>query len=394
MKKIFAVLLSSAAVCQATLIPIGISPAGTDAAIGLSPSNEVPAVLNSTGSGGPISGGLVFDTDTYTLMLTVGYGAAAGFTDLTGPATGLTLNGPAATNQNAAVLLDLSAFSFPAANPAQGGIIFGSVTVPTNAVGDLLSGRDYLNIATASNTNGEIRGQLIPLMPIIVCPDPTTNECSTPAVVPVLISNPAGYAMTAVWSLNGIPVQTNEVPAGPPPITTNIVFTAGLPLGTNLVEIAVTDSASNTAFCSTTVTVVDTTAPVIQSVSASVNTNCPLGRNMYIVTVSATVTDNCSPTTWKIICVRSNEPGDNCGDGDKPRAKSGDVLKGGEQSGDVRNLHDGVICRDHTLLLCAGRTYTITVQAKDAAGNRSAPSTVTVTVPKSKGKDWGKDKSK
>ncbi|MGD0208030.1 MAG: CHRD domain-containing protein [Verrucomicrobiota bacterium] len=370
MKKIFAVLLSSAALCQAALIPIGISPADTDSAIGLSPSNEVPAVLNSAGSGGPISGGLVYDTDTYTLMLTVGYGSAAGFTDLTGPATSLTLNGPAATNQNAAVLFDLAALGFPAVNPAQGGVIFGNVVVPTDEVADLLAGFDYINIGTTNEPSGEIRGQLIPTIPIIVCPNPTTNECSTPAVVSVQISDPAGYAMTAVWSLNGTPLQTNQVPASLPAITTNIVFTAGLPLGTNLIEIAVTDSASNTVSCSTTVTVVDTIAPVIESVSASFNTNCPAVDEMVMVTVSATVTDNCGPTCWKIIGVQSNESGN--------------------KSGNCYTSHDWEICWGHTVFLRAGYVYTITIQAKDAAGNLSDPSTVTVTVPKCLEKGQGK----
>src|SRR6516162_10269512 len=152
MRPILAVLLVSGVIGQAALIPLGISPAGTDAAVGLSPANEVPAVTNSTGSGGPISGGVLLDTNTSTLMLTVGYGSAAGFTDLTGPATSMTLNGPAATNENAGVLDDLSALSFPAANPAAGGIIFGSVIIPADAVSNLLGGLDYINIGTDANT--------------------------------------------------------------------------------------------------------------------------------------------------------------------------------------------------------------------------------------------------
>jgi hypothetical protein len=373
MKKIFVVLLSSAALCQAALIPIGISPAGTDAAIGLSPANEVPAVLNSTGSGGPISGGLAFDTDSYTLTLTVGYGSAAGFTDLTGPATSLTLNGPAGTNQNAAALFDLAPVNFPAVNPAQGGIIFGSVVVPTNDVSDLLAGLVYINIGTATNTTGEIRGQLIQLLPIITCPDARTIPCGSPAVVPVLVKDPLGNAMTVVWSLNGIPVQTNQVPASHPPVATNVVFTAELPSGTNLVEVVVTDSADYTASCSTTVTVVDTIAPVIQSASASPDTLWPPNHKMVAITINATVTDNCGPTSWKIIGVQSNEPVNGLGDGD--------------------TAPDWQILGNHTLCLRAersgkgsGRVYTVTLQAQDASGNLSTPKTVTVTVPKSQGK--------
>jgi hypothetical protein len=358
---------------QPVLIPFGISPANTDAAVGLSPANEAPAVLNSTGSGGPISGGLVFDPNTYALMLTVGYGSAAGFTDLTGPATSLTLNGPARTNQNAEVLFDLAAFSFPAADPAQGGIIFGTVIVPTNAVPDLLAGLNYLNIGTATNATGEIRGQLVPLLPTISCPLPVTVECSSNAAVSVSVSSPLGDALTVVWSLSGIALQTNQVPASHPPAAATVGFAGNLPTGTNLIEVVVTDSANYTASCSTTVTVVDTTPPVIANGCASPNSLWPPNHKMVPVTVRAKVTDNCGPVTWTIISVASNEPVNGLGDGDTGP--------------------DWQIVGDHTVLLRAersgkgnGRLYTLTLQAKDEAGNLSDPATVTVKVPKSQGK--------
>jgi hypothetical protein len=373
MKKIFAVLLSSALLSQAALVPFGLSPAGTDAAVGLSPANEVPAVLNSTGSGSTISGGIVFDTDTYELSLAVGYGSAAGFTDLTGPATGLALNGPAPTNQNAAVLFDLSAFHFPAADPALGGVIFGSVTVPTNAVADLLAGLDYLNIATATNTGGEIRGQLISLLPVVSCPQPVTVDCGITTVLSAQVSSPVGNALTVVWLLNGTALQTNQVAATNPPAAATVTFTGTLPFGTNVVEIVATDSAGYSASCSTTVTVVDTVPPVIVSATATPDTLWPPNHKMAAINVSAVVTDNCGLTTWKIIGVQSNEPANGLGDGN--------------------TAPDWVITGDHTVSVLSersgkgnGRVYTITLQAKDAAGNLSALKTVTVKVPKSQGK--------
>jgi hypothetical protein len=381
MKKVLVILLSTAIVGQAALIPIGISPANTDAAVGLSPANEAPPVLNSTGSGGPISGGLLFDTDTYTLMLTAGYGSAAGFTDLTGSATSLTLNGPAGTNQNAGVLFDLAAFSFPAVDPAKGGVIFGSVTVPTNAVPDLLAGLIYLNVGTAANTNGEIRGQLIPLPPVISCQEPVTVECGSSAAVTVSVYSPIGDALTVVWSLNGVTVQTNQVPASGPPTAANVGFTADLPAGTNLVEVVATDSANYSASCSTTVTVTDSTPPVITHASATPNSLWPPNHTMVPVTVNAVVTDNCGSVTWKIISVQSNEPVNGLGDGD--------------------TAPDWQITGDHAVLLRAersgtgsGRVYTLTLQAKDVAGNLSATKTVTVKVPKNQGKGNGHGKVK
>jgi hypothetical protein len=269
-------------------------------------------------------------------------------------------------------LFDLTPLSFPAVNPAQGGVIFGNLTVPTNEVADLLAGLDYINIGTATNSGGEIRGQLVALSPTIMCPGDMTNQCGTPSAVPVTVSDPEGDAMTVVWSLNGMPVQTNQVPASHPPAATNLVFTAELPTGTNVIEIVVTDSADLTASCSTTVTVVDTVPPVITKVTASPNTLWPPNHKMVAITVTAKVTDNCSPTTWKIISVKSNESVNGLGDGN--------------------TSPDWQITGNHTVSLRAersgmghGRVYTITIQASDAAGNLSDPMTVTVTVPKSQG---------
>ena len=68
---------------QAALVKFQLSPPGTDVAVGLSPSNQVPHAAASTGSGGEISAGIILDTDTSTMHLAVGYGSAAGFSNLT-----------------------------------------------------------------------------------------------------------------------------------------------------------------------------------------------------------------------------------------------------------------------------------------------------------------------
>jgi hypothetical protein len=373
MKKTIVVLLSSITIAtQAALIPMGLSPAGTDAAIGLSPSNEVPAVAG-TGSGDVISGGVLFDTDSNTLMLTIGYGSAAGFSDLTGPATSMTLNGPAGTNQTAPVLDDLSPFSFPAATPAKGGIIFGMVTIPTNAVADLLAGSNYINIGTAANTNGEIRGQLVPLTPSISCPEPVTTECGTQAVLTVQVASLAGNALTVVWSLEGMPLATNQIPAGTPPTSTNVMFASELPLGTNIIDVTVTDSAGLSSSCGTVVTVVDTIPPVITNAWASPDVLWPPNHQFITVTVHAGVTDNCGPTTWQIINVQSSEPVNGQGSGNT----SPDWKILGPHTVALRAERDGT---------GSGRTYTITIQAEDEAGNLSAPVNVIVTVPHDQGK--------
>jgi len=266
------------------------------------------------------------------------------------------------------VLDDLGSFSFPSTNPAAGGIIFGTVTIPTNDVSDLLAGFYYVNIGTAANTNGEIRGQLIPLPPTISCPGPITVECGTQAVLTAEVGSLVGNAMTVVWSLEGMALHTNEVPAGTPPTSVDVTFPSKLPLGTNIIDVTVTDSAGLSASCETVVTVIDTIPPVITNAWASPNVLWPPNHKFVTVTIHADVTDNCGPTTWKIIGVQSNEAVNGRGDGN--------------------TSPDWKILGPHTVALRAersgtgtGRIYTITVQAEDESGNLSAPFNVTVTVP-------------
>src|SRR5688572_9738173 len=101
-------LLLAVAFAKADIIPFDLSPAGTDKALGLSPSNEVGTVIGSTGSGNEILSGITFDTTTRVLSLAVGYGSAAGFTDLTGPAMAMHIHGTAGPGTNAPVLINLS----------------------------------------------------------------------------------------------------------------------------------------------------------------------------------------------------------------------------------------------------------------------------------------------
>lgn len=378
MKLCFSLFFTAAISSQAALVQFNLSPAGTDAAVGLSPSNQVPAVTNSTGSGDAISGGIVLDTESGLFGFAIGYGSAAGFTDLTGPPTAMHVHGPAAPGQNAAPILNLVPYNFQASNPAFGGVIVGTVLFPTNSISNLLAGLTYVNIHTALNSDGEIRGQLIPAIvtngpPTISCSATSTVECGTPATVSVLVSDPDGDPMTVVWSANGVAFKTNTVPASAPGASVNLSANISLPLGTNAITVTTADTVSNTASCSTVVTVVDTIPPVITRVSANPATIWPPNHKMIAVRVSADVTDICGPTTWKIISVSSNESSDGRGDG--------------------HTSPDWTITGDHTVNLRAersgrgnGRIYTITVQATDVAGNLSESKTVTVTVPHSRGR--------
>jgi hypothetical protein len=167
-------------------------------------------------------------------------------------------------------------------------------------------------------------------------------------------------------------VATNTVPARQPGYPAMDTLAPSLPLGTNQVVVAVTDAAGNHVTCSSQIIVADTPPPVIVSATADPAMLWPPNHKLVNVTVHATVTDTCSATTWKIIAVSSNEAVNGKGSG--------------------HTSPDWTITGDHTLKLRAereggghGRLYTISLQAQDAAGNRSQPKTVTVTVPKSQG---------
>jgi hypothetical protein len=373
-------LATAAAVsAQAALIHFQLSPPGTDAAVGLSPSNQVPPATNSTGSGNTISGGIVFDTESNILHLAVGYGSAAGFTDLTAPPTAMHIHGPGAPGHNAAVLISLVPFDFRAPNPTNGGVIFANLAIPPDDVSNLLAGLDYINIHTPEYPGGEIRGQLVPAVatnspPMVSCPAAATVECGTPAQVTVVAADPDGDALTIVWSVNGSAVQTNTLPASNPPALANVSFVAPLPLGTNAVAVTVTDTATNTASCGTLITVVDTTPPVIHAAWATPDVLWPPNHQMVEVRVHARVSDECDSVTWKIISVTSTEPTSGHGHG----------------HGDTEA--DWQITGPHTVKLRAersgsgsGRVYTLTIQATDASGNQSALHTVSVRVPHDQG---------
>ena len=373
MKKALVLLVAGTLSTQAAQIHFALSPPGTDVAVGLSPSNEVPAVTNSSGSGNTIGGGIVFDTDTSILHVEVGYGSAAGFTDLTGEPVAMHIHSPAPAGQEAGILVNLLPYNI-ATNPAKGGFILGDIPYPTNSVPFLMSGSNYLNIHTVINPGGEIRGQLVQVVvtatnspPSVTCPPGATAECGAAATATALVSDPDNDALTIEWKLNGASVQTNSLPAGGTSAGTNVVFSEVLSLGTNLIAITVTDSAGNSASCATTVRVVDTTPPVIETVSAKPSVIWPPNHKMVNVRVSAKVTDTCGTTTWKILSVSSNEAADAKGSG--------------------KTAPDWKITGAHTLQLRAeragngqGRIYTITIQATDQSGNTSEK-TVRVSVP-------------
>ena len=109
-------------------------------------------------------------------ILTEGIGFAHGLLDgdrllltvvydrLNGPATAAHIHGPANTDENAAVMIDLE--SLNGGNFGDTGVLHGSLKLDASQQESVLNGRTYINIHTEENSSGEIRGQLNSLIKV------------------------------------------------------------------------------------------------------------------------------------------------------------------------------------------------------------------------------------
>jgi CHRD domain len=111
--------------------------------LALKGSEEVPPT-NSKGIG---AAEIYFDTATKQLKWKVTYSG------LTGPAIMGHIHGPAEPGKNAPVVVP---FGSAAASPIE-----GSATLTDAQAADLMAGKWYVNIHTAENKGGEIRGQVL-----------------------------------------------------------------------------------------------------------------------------------------------------------------------------------------------------------------------------------------
>jgi len=193
--------------------------------------------------------------------------------------------------------------------------------------------------------------------PVITCAAPIVVECSetggTPASDPAISAFLGGTSAIDVCDPT-LPISDNAPGFFDVGVTTPVTFSTQ-------------DQSFNGDSCVATVEVVDTTAPVIGSVTATPNSLWPVDHKLKDITVAVVVTDICDPgSSCHITAVTSNEPINGPGDGN--------------------SLPDYVITGDLTLQLRAersgnlvGRTYTIHVECGDADGNTST-STVDVVV--------------
>ncbi|HWX21348.1 MAG TPA: HYR domain-containing protein [Candidatus Binatia bacterium] len=191
-------------------------------------------------------------------------------------------------------------------------------------------------------------------------------DITPPAIVsapgPITLSADANGQAAVPNVLPNIVAQDNCTPGNRLVKTQSPAAGTLLPPGQYTISVMVSDASGNSSATAVSLTIADTTAPVIHSLTANPNVLSPPSGSMVPVTISASVSDNCDPApVTKIISVSSSAP---------------------TAPGDIQ------ITGNLTLSLAANkgpggtaRVYTVTVQSTDASGNH-ATGMVKVTVPR------------
>ena len=129
--------------CATALLATSVWAAPKTMNVILSGAEEIPAV-QSPGKGTAL---LTYDPETMKLSWSVDYSA------LSGPATMAHFHGPAMAGQNGPVALWLVKKGDPLASPLK-----GEAVLTAEQAKDFSSGAWYINVHTAANPAGEIRG--------------------------------------------------------------------------------------------------------------------------------------------------------------------------------------------------------------------------------------------
>jgi len=115
--------------------------------VAISGMQETPAVTTAA------TGTMDYDYDKATKM----FHYTIRWNGLSGAPTGMHIHGPAGRGVNSGVLSGISGFAAAATGSFSGMVMVDNVTLKET---DLLGGLWYVNIHTATNAGGEIRGQI------------------------------------------------------------------------------------------------------------------------------------------------------------------------------------------------------------------------------------------
>ena len=138
------------------------------------------------------------------------------------------------------------------------------------------------------------------LEPTMLCPAPVTAECDSPSgttiTLDAVVTDGDGDALTVIWTVDGIDVQTDEVPAGEPTTDALLTLTHLFSLGTHTLELSVSDGVDMNECPGVQVVVTDTASPVLVcpiQLDAAAGAGC-MGEAPDLTSL-ASANDDCTP---------------------------------------------------------------------------------------------------
>jgi hypothetical protein len=200
---------------------------------------------------------------------------------------------------------------------------------------------------------------------VIACPASVAAECQSSSGA--VISVPPA---TVSDSCSGAPVVVNDYNGG------GADASGVYPLGTTTVTFTADDGAGVIVSCSTSITVADTTPPVVR-VQASPAQLWPPDHTMRPVHLTVTAVDVCDPNPVVILSSSSSSEPDDA-PGQRDGRTSGDV-----QGATIGTLDTDVLLRAERDDQGPGRVYSLSYVATDASGN-DATREARVEVPRNK----------
>lgn len=192
------------------------------------------------------------------------------------------------------------------------------------------------------------------------------HDTIPPTILAPAMTVEATSAAGAVVNYTSLVVSGNS---GAASVTTTPLAGSMLPIGDATVLVTAVDLAGNPSSTTFTVTVRDTTAPAIASLTADPAVLSPPNHKMIPVRLAVIASDivDAAPVC-RIESAMSNEPDNGLGDGDT----AGDIRITGDLALELRAERSGN---------GAGRIYSLTVACSDRAGNVRRQ-IATVSVPK------------
>jgi hypothetical protein len=271
-----------------------------------------------------------------------------------GPGTTQSLGTGRRTDQIALGIVfddERGAFSGPNANPLAIGVQWQNHVCGVNGA--------LLGQLVGADTTGsaDLTGTIVNEPPSANAGAPQTIECTSPAGSPIALdgsgsTDPENNIALFVWRQGSRLGQE---------IGDDQTISVGQALGgSQAYFLKVVDELGQSSEASTTVSVVDTTPPVVSSVVASPNELWPPNGKLIPIQVAVSATDTCDPNpVCKLTQITSNEP---------IEPEDAQITGPLTASLSARRLGHG-----------SGRVYDLTVQCADASGN-VATATTTVSV--------------